>query len=87
MSWSFYATGKPAAVLNKAKADLAAIKCAEPEEAIKGKVAEIIETGLAAYPSTGAVTIVVHGSQSTTFDGAALNSLKLEITPIYNFVE
>ncbi len=87
MSWSFSGVGKPAALADRARASLSNIKCREPEETIKGKVAEIVEECLAAFPAGSAVQIEASGSQSTADDGTALNSLSLNIKPLYGFVE
>jgi hypothetical protein len=61
----------------------------EPEETIKGKVAEIIETCLSAFPADSAVQIEASGSQSTdgTKLGIAVNTLTVGIKPIYGFIE
>jgi hypothetical protein len=86
--------GKPAAVAAKVRADLTNIKCAEPEESIKAKVVEIVEAALRSFPDAAAVSIQASGSQSPAYgadgkavDGKLTNSVKLEITPIYGFVE
>lgn len=94
MSWSFYATGKPVPLLAKARKDLSAFNCAEPEETIKGKVLDIIEAALLAMPESSAVTIKAAGSQSPAYDGedkriaGKLSSgVMLTIEPIFAFVE
>lgn len=93
MSWSFHAIGKPGAVLGKARNDLVQCKCAEPEETIKGKVLNILEAALLAFPDSSAVHVTASGSQSTAYNGPAVvegrftNSLSIEIKPIYGFVE
>lgn len=86
MSWSFSATGRPKAVAEKAKAYLAGVKCAEPEESIKNKIGNIIDMALMSFPESGAVKITCNGTQSPqgTF---ALNSVRLEIEPLWGFVE
>lgn len=92
MSWSFHATGKPAAVLGKARQDLSQYKCAEPEETIKGKVLNILEVALLAFPESSAVQVAASGSQqqpsvNPTNPTAFINSLSIDIKPIYGFVE
>lgn len=89
MSWSFYGVGKPAAVARKAKADLSAYKCAEPEETVKAKVSDIIDACLSAFPAGAAVQIEASGSQSTdsATPGKAVNTLSVVIRPLYGFVE
>lgn len=89
MSWSFTCTGKTAAaaVAVKAKEELARYRCAEPEETIKAKVSDVIETCLAAFPEQSAVTIKAYGSQSVVADGKAINNLSITIEPLYGFVE
>lgn len=89
MSWSFYAVGKPAAVLNKARAELTRYKCSEPEETIKGKVLNILEASLLAFPSDAAVQIEACGSQTTDSSkpNTAVNTLSVAIKPLYGFVE
>jgi hypothetical protein len=88
MSWSYRGVGRPKPLAEAAAASLAAVKCAEPEETIKAKVAEIIGTCLAAFPDDGAVEIEAHGSQSTDSSkpGVAVNSLTVNIKPLYGFV-
>lgn len=86
MSWSFSGIGKPEAIIAKAKTDLA-YKCAEPEETIKGKVIEIIESALGAFPATTAVQVEAYGSQTAAADGKASNQLQFKITPLYGFIE
>lgn len=94
MSWSFYGMGKPAALAAKAKKDLTAFKCAEPEETIKNKALDVIETALLAMADSAAVRIEAHGSQGPAHDAAHNriegrfdNTFKLTIEPIYGFVE
>lgn len=93
MSWSFSAIGKAAAVAKKARADLERIKCAEPEETIKAGVIAMIEATCSAMPEASAVKIVASGSQSTAYvdnkpaDGKYTNNLRLDIEPIWGFVE
>lgn len=89
MSWSYNGCGRAGALIAVAQASLANVKCAEPEETVKAKVSEIIETALTAYPANTAVKVVAHGSQSTRSpaDGGIINSVSLTIEPIYGFVE
>lgn len=97
MSWSFYATGKPAAMVARARVEFGKIKCSEPEEAIKGKVLNILEVSLLAMPENAVVRIEAGGSQSQAYDmapdgwgavvGKFTNQLNLKIEPIFGFVE
>ena len=97
MSWSFNAIGKPAAVAVKARKDLSAVKCSEPEESLKESVIASIELACSAMPDDPAVSITASGSQSPSYKlegghyrevaGKLTNSLKLDIEPIYGFVE
>jgi hypothetical protein len=87
MSWSFYAVGKPAAVLAKARTDFSRITCSEPEETIKGKVLNILEASLLAMPESSAVSIKAMGSQVAGSDGKATNNLSVSIEPMFGFVE
>jgi hypothetical protein len=88
MSWSFYGVGKPPAVLAKARKDLAAVKCMEPEETIKTGVLGILEVSLSNYPADAAVRVRAQGSQNvdSSKPGAA-NTLTVEIENLYGFVE
>lgn len=89
MSWSFYGVGKPKAVAAKARKDLSAYKCMEPEETVKAKVADIIDVCLSAFPDASSVQIEASGSQSTdsTKPGTATNQLSIKILPLYGFIE
>lgn len=87
MSWSFVAVGKPAAILEKARKDMTTYRCAEPEETIKGKVLNIIEASLLAFPEASAIEVNASGSQSMPDPGHAINSLSVTIKPLYGFIE
>ena len=90
MSWSVQAIGKPAAVAAKLAKDFANIKCAEPEETIKNKVAEAVAAGLAVFPPTMAVSVTASGSQlapDSKQPNELQNQLKIELTPLYGFIE
>lgn len=87
MSWSFYKVGNPATVLVEARKDLAHYKCAEPEEAIKAKVLEILEISLSKFPADLPVKVQASGSQSTKESSQeAANNLSFTIEPLYGFV-
>lgn len=64
MSWSFSAIGKPAAVLAKAQKDMAAYKCAEPEETLKNMALSVMETAFCVMPQDSAVKVTAFGSMS-----------------------
>lgn len=90
MSWSVSAVGKPAAVAAKLAEAFAKNRCVEPEETIKNKVAEAIASALAVYPPNLAVRVEAGGSQHAVDHSKPTeltNSLKVEITPIYGFLE
>jgi hypothetical protein len=96
MSWSVGENGRASAVAKKiAEAFAGMHKCAEPEEAIKIAVAKIIADALAAYHPNEAVKVTASGSQfepygpdgKPTGDGHKINSLQVDIAPIYNFRE
>lgn len=92
MSWSIQAVGKPKAVAIKIAEAMTVNKCAEPEETLRQGVGVLIAASLAAMPDTDAVRINAFGSQSNCYvdgksSGKFTNSLKVEIEPIYGFVE
>lgn len=91
MSWSVAAIGRPKAVAESVAKQLAAIKCVEPEETMKNKVAEIVSAALHAMPEGTAVSFTGNGSQTfKNYDKpeeGATNYLQLEIKPLYGFVE
>jgi len=89
MSWSLTAIGKPAPVLAVLKADVARNTCSEPEQSIRAAVMDAIELALNAMPEGYAVQVNAGGSQhrpDSTKPGI-VNSLKVEIVPIYGFAE
>jgi hypothetical protein len=64
-------------------------KGASTEETIKNAISQIIADALCGYPADAAVQIVAGGSQykpDSTKEGI-INTLKIEITPLYGFVE
>lgn len=89
MSWSMTVQGKGKAVAVVAAKELAQSKCYEPEEAIKGKVLEIVQAAAAAMPDKG-LMVVAYGSMGTSWDPAAKNAgatvcnltLRLELTTV-----
>ena len=87
MSWSVSAVGKAPAVAEKI-ATGTNHKCSEPEETIKNAVAAAIATALTAFPADGVVRVEASGSQQTdTATGKAVNSLKVNVEPVWGFVE
>lgn len=62
------------------------MKCSEPEETIKTTAAMAVQRALEAFPADHAVRVEASGSQSPAGDGYT-NSLRVEITPIWGFVE
>jgi hypothetical protein len=89
MSWSLNVVGKVAAVRKNAQQALANITCIEPEETIKNAVGRIIDDALCAFPSNVAVQITAGGSQykPDQHKEGIINSVSLEIKPLYGFVE
>jgi hypothetical protein len=93
MSWSFNAIGKPSAVAAKARTEMEFIKCAEPEQSLKSMALAAIEAALSAMPDASVVKVYASGSQSPAYvnnkvvDGKFSNSFKLDIEPIWGFVE
>jgi hypothetical protein len=94
MSWSISAIGKASKVAEKLTAQFANIKCSEPEETIKNNAAAAILLGLSVYPANTVVKVDASGSQSmvapsTGGDSPATytNNLKVEMTPVYGFIE
>lgn len=87
MSWSFSASGRPAAVAEKMRADLGRQPCAEPEESIKSGIVDVLGAALSAYPERSAVTVSASGSQGTDADGRHVNSLTVRLEPIWGFIE
>lgn len=87
MSWSFGATGKPAAIIKKVQEEIDRYHCAEPEESIRIDTFNTMIFALEAMPDSSAVQVNASGSQSASTDGKFSNQLNVQITPIYNFVE
>ena len=90
MSWSVSAVGKAPAVAAKLATQFAAIKCAEPEETIKGNVASAVASALAVFPPSYAVRVEASGSQhapDSKKPAELSNSLIVKIEALYGFVE
>ena len=89
MSWSISMVGKSPAVVAKAKIQLTNQKCSEPEETIKGKILDVIETCLSAFPADHPVEVSAIGSQSTDAakPGIAVNQLQVTVKPLWGFIE
>jgi hypothetical protein len=87
MSWSVSASGKAKPVAAKLAKDFAQIKCSEPEDTIKNKVAEIVATALASFSDKIPVAVKASGSQSTDNNLVVSNSLSVSIEPHWNFIE
>lgn len=86
MSWSVSATGRAAAVAKKLAEDFARVNCSEPEQTIKNNVASAVDAALTAFPPEAPVRVEASGSQSN-MNGAITNQLKVEIAPIWGWVE
>jgi hypothetical protein len=88
MSWSIIAVGKPAAVAAKVQADLAAHTCDEPEEGVKRAAGQAILAAINAQSPDTVVSVNASGSQrSVPGKGGFENTLIVNVTPIYSFVE
>ncbi|MBV8893880.1 MAG: hypothetical protein JO266_18245 [Acidobacteria bacterium] len=88
MSWSFSATGKPAAVRAKASEHFTPtrLRLEQPEMNIALKIGEAIDAALDKMPSSLPVNVEASGSQSRDETGVA-NTLRLTIEPVWGFVE
>ena len=90
MSWSASAVGNPKPVAEMISVHLSAHQCSEPEETIKAIAANAISVALAAFPPDHPVRVEAHGSQTQKGDEPAeayVNSLKIEITPLWGFLK
>ncbi len=90
MSWHFQAVGKAAAVRKKVADEAAstAYTFSEPEKSMRSQAFATMDTALAAMPEASAVRINASGSQYVCSDPAGtFNTFKLEIEPLYGFVE
>lgn len=89
MSWSFTGVGRPKAVAEKFKKqiDNTPHTFPEPERGILSKVFDIVDEALSHYPPLHAVSVEASGSQSQDSNGLCVNTLILNIKPIYGFVE
>lgn len=87
MSWSVSAVGKPIAVAQKLTEEFGRSKCAEPEETIKSMVADIAAKALASFAPDIAVRINASGSQYADNGIVKYNQLKIEIEPLWGFIE
>lgn len=91
MTWSINKTGKPKAVAAQIAAELEVNTLAEPEQTVRHHVGLLVAAALGAMPEGSAVTISASGSQNSPdysdLSKGASNYVKLEITPIYGFVE
>jgi hypothetical protein len=87
MSWSIYAMCKAPAVSNKVQADLSKYKMAEPEEAIKNKLGEVICDALREFPENAFVNVEASGSQSVGSDGKSKNTFTVKVEEKWMYVE
>lgn len=89
MSWSVYAVGRPKAVAKQTKRDIERLALAEPEKSVSLKISDIIAAALAEFPDASVVSIKASGSQSVVAgeNNGKFNTVSLEITPLWNFVE
>jgi hypothetical protein len=91
MSWSVSGVGKAKPLAAKLAAQLANIKCSEPEESIKNNAASAITMALATYPENYVVKVVASGNQHVPSPGdkpdEKVNNLSVVIEVVYGFVE
>jgi hypothetical protein len=96
MSWNINAVGKSEKLISviKSQTDPIKWKCSEPEETIRQKAADLICTALEGQLVGTPVIVNASGSMSIRKYGADnvtplefTNSLKIEINPLYGFVE
>lgn len=85
-SWSITMHGRAAAVKTKLEEYFGSISLAEPERSIAGLLCDAASKSLGAMPADVAVRVEGYGSQSPGQKGTA-NNFKLEVVPLYGFVE
>lgn len=87
MSWSVSASGKSSAVRTAIAGQLA--NCSSligTERVLKDKVAELVDAAVAAQTDGTGVTVIASGSMYR--EGTKeQQTLRIEITPLWNFVE
>ena len=66
MSWSAYATGKPAKVKETIERNFGGSQCAEPEETIRLAARDLILAAVAGQREDSVVQVVASGSMSQT---------------------
>lgn len=86
MSWSFNGVGRPLAVVAKMRKDCSRSHCPEPEQTIRAALVDIVEAALTAYPPDQPVVVEASGSQGSN-EGGIINQLKLDIKPLYGFLD
>lgn len=89
MSWSAYATGKPAKVKETIEGQFAGSKCSEPEETIRLAAKEVILAAVAGQREDSVVQVSASGSMSQTYSdekkswGAPVtNNLEIKVTSL-----
>ena len=87
MSWNVSGVGKVSAVAKKIASDFDAIKCAEPEETIKRMAADTIAKALGSIAPEFAARVSASGSQYVHDGVVKYNQLKIEVEPLWGFVE
>lgn len=92
MSWSVSAVGKSDAVAKKLASDFTLLSpCREPEESIKQAAAALLVVALAGQIPATAVKVTASGSMSVSSSKDApdkvTNQLRIEIEPMWNFME
>lgn len=93
MSWSVCAVGKVAAVANAIEQQFDANgPCSEPEETVRQAAKAMIANALQAQDPNGAVQVSASGSQGSTYTNGSwgppyTNQLKIDIQPLYGFVQ
>jgi hypothetical protein len=87
MSWSVSAIGKPGPVAAKVTEELNRFTCTDPEEGVKQAAAALLATCLAAQDPNTAVRVSASGHQSGSVGNRLSNNLKIDVEPVYGFVE
>jgi hypothetical protein len=89
MSWSAYATGKPAKARATIEAGFAGSKCAEPEETIRLAAKEVILAALAGQREDSVVQVMASGSMSQSYSEETkkwgepvTNNLEIKVTSL-----
>ena len=86
MSWSVSAIGRPPAVAAKVADEISRYKCVDPEEGVKQAVGAALAAALAAQDPASVVKVTASGHQQGSGE-TAVNTLRVEVEPIFGFIE